>query len=211
MASVLIPSKNKIINIAKFTGVIFLILLCISSLIIYRKVSVIKHEIVSNNIQNYSSYLAHSVNNAWVHDGSEINDCSICDIHSFETFPLSTIVSENEHLFICRISENFCESCNDTILDKFISFSNDTACLMRMAVIGKYNPKSLSIIASQHIPSNRIDYFSSSDATFPLDFDGLPYYFVLDKNLTISNIFTPSRVFPELTDAYFQILKEKYH
>jgi hypothetical protein len=52
-----------------------------------------------------------------------------------------------------------------------------------------------------------IEYDSLS---IPLESLNFPYFFVVDKNFKVTNVFYPLTSMPELTEDYFRVLKNKY-
>ena len=57
--------------------------------------------------------------------------------------------------------------------------------------------------------SEKYSFYNVPDALMPLDEKNNPYYFVLDNSLRVFDVFTPDKMDPTMTDAYFELLSQK--
>jgi hypothetical protein len=55
-----------------------------------------------------------------------------------------------------------------------------------------------------------MNVYNVSDLNIQADSTGLPYYFILDRNLNISNIFIPNKSAPDLTNNYLKTITNRY-
>ena len=119
--------------------------------------------------------------------------------------PLSKLASQSP-LLIFRFSELNCSSCYETelfSLHDFFSTKN-----RQIAILGSYRERRHYIMFKR---GNRIElpfYRIPHDAfDWTLEDYGSPYYFILHPDMTVSHIYIPDQVFPELNKQYLERVK----
>lgn len=207
-------SKN---DKSRLTLIVFIVLplfMCVTSFAMYRKVSLLKNEMdgvqESGMTKDRFSLLSRSIYDAWSNDGYKINPefLNITNTNSLDSY--SDFFAENKQLLICRISENNCESCVDYMLNEINALSSDTTFNMGIVVMGEYTNMALKILCQQQSLSSDIKTYSVIGPLLPIEEQGFPYFFVMDRDYRVSNVFSPDKKTQQLTDAYFKLLKKKY-
>ncbi|MDR1756141.1 MAG: hypothetical protein LBR65_04170 [Culturomica sp.] len=124
--------------------------------------------------------------------------------------PLSDIWKNGrKQMLVCRFSESHCESC--------VNFSIQSV-LHRVGTIGKEH-----VLFLGHYRNNRIfnktkplyhihnlNTYNAAELNIPAESLGFPYYFVLNDDLTVSNVFIPDKATPEITDNYLTMINKRY-
>ena len=169
---------DRIKNLVLYTFIFVSLLLNISSLIIYRRISVLKDNLIANNNNKSTkqnvSLLTKTVYDSWENDGLKFNSHLLYRTPSKDSIMIKNFFSNNKVL-ICRISELYCSSCVEYVLDIIESLSNDTSFKMKIMILGQYNDLSLKILQQQHSFGNDVLSLSIEDSILPLDKYKYPY------------------------------------
>lgn len=112
---------------------------------------------------------------------------------------------------VCRISQYDCESCTEYALEKMASICSDDFGAKALVLANYQSGNNIELIRLRHSGADQISYLRMEDAYLPAEQAGMPYYFILDENMKINDVFFPDRLFPEMTSRYFEKLREKYN
>lgn len=202
-----------------FLGKVFLIalpiLMCLITIAMYCKVSVLKTNMIEGDksvalTQDVYSILTKTIYDAWLYDGLQMDDSYLIDSENENFDSYKDYFLEKDQLLVCRISENHCESCVDYILGKINALSSDSTFNMGIIVMGEYSKMALKILSQKLSLNSKIELRSVVGTILPVDDIGFPYMFVVDGYNNVSNVYAPDKRYSQLTDAYFELLKNRY-
>ena len=122
-----------------------------------------------------------------------------------QQYPLSDLVSQSP-ILIFRYTDIYCNPCFETELSLLRElFSNKK---QQISILSSYRERRSFIFFKR---DNRIElpfYRIPHDAfDWMLEDYGSPYYFVLHPDMTVSHIYIPDQVFPELNKQYLERVK----
>lgn len=127
--------------------------------------------------------------------------------------PAELFDNDTKRLFVYRISRDFCDSCTDFALYKFTPSDIASALPGTKCLIFADYPSGREI----NILMKKMEGFGATgiylyeiNEQLPMEAAGMPYYFILDENLSISDAFICSRVWNKECDRYMEKLKNKY-
>jgi hypothetical protein len=116
---------------------------------------------------------------------------------------------EQKQFLVCRFSQLNCESC---VISSINALRNwiDSIGINNVMFLGNHPnnrifTRTLSLYGIQTMKVYNVVEFS-----IPAEQLGYPYYFVLNSNLCISDIFVPNKSFPNITNLYLSHIKERY-
>lgn len=116
---------------------------------------------------------------------------------------------KQKQLLVCRFSQTYCESCvNFSIL--ILRTWVDSIGVKNVMFLGNYRNNR---IFNRTIPLYGIQgmkVYNGSEINIPAEKLGYPYYFVLDSNLQISNVFVPNKGLPDLTSKYLKNIHKRF-
>lgn len=123
--------------------------------------------------------------------------------------PANFFTGKDDRCIVCRISQYDCESCTDYALEKIVQKTRKWG--MKLIVLADYrNPREVGLFRSRHSGADQIDYYMMGRADLPIEEVGMPYYFVLDSQMKVNDVFVPVELLPDLTNRYFAKLERKY-
>lgn len=111
---------------------------------------------------------------------------------------------------VCRISQYDCDVCTDYALEKFASVNAGDYGAKALVLANYPSGKVIEIIRQRHSAARQIGFYRMEDVNLPAENAGMPYYFILDDNMKVNDVFFPDRLLPEMTSGYFEKIKEKY-
>jgi hypothetical protein len=161
--------------------------------------------------QRLSSYVS-TANDLLENDGLELSDVYLVDLSNNMFRPLKSLfLTGTDRIFVCRVSQYYCESCVNYAIEKIVSVMSDSLIDMPVAVFGMYeNNLSLKIISEQHNNSNGVEYYKTSALNLPMERHGYPYCFVIDRSLRVSDVYTLDKIDSVRNDNYFRIISKKW-
>lgn len=145
--------------------------------------------------------------------GLYIGDNLFTDLSTHKQYDLSKLFSETDNncFLVCRISEFDCEQCANYAVQKMMKHINDSTLNIKMLLFGQYNNEnSIKIIRDNYSEMGEMDCYYVPNLNLPIDDRNIPYYFVVDKTLKVSDVFAPDRMTAQLTDIYFSEMKKKW-
>lgn len=128
-------------------------------------------------------------------------DDSACDLFS----------DGAKRYLVCRISQYDCDACTDYALEKLVSIKTEDYGAKALVLANYSSGKNVDIIRQRHSAVKQIEFYRMEDVNLPAEQAGMPYYFILDKDMKINDVFIPDRMLPEMTSKYFEKLRDKYH
>ena len=142
--------------------------------------------------------------------GLAIDPAAVAGVEPDNPFsPANLFDSGEERCMVCRISQYDCESCTDYALEKIVQKTRKWG--MKLIVLADYhNSREVGLFRSRHSGADHIDYYIMGRADLPIEEVGMPYYFVLDAQMKVNDVFVPVELLPDLTNRYFAKLERKY-
>jgi hypothetical protein len=79
-----------------------------------------------------------------------------------------------------------------------------------MLYLGTYRNNRIfnSVKPLYHIQNQHV--YNIQSLNIPAEELGYPYYFMLNEDLTISDVFIPDKAFPSITSDYLRMIKKRY-
>lgn len=164
------------------------------------------------DIKSYTKYLMMSLD-LLQNDGIKLECGEITDVVSHNKMNADSLFADGtNHLLVCRISYYDCEACDNYALERAIEFMTNTEVGFRMAVFGNYETDlALKIYGNNHSNCDDLMYYRVEDLNIPIDSHGNPYYFVINKDMIVSDVYSPEKMLPEQTGMYFEVIKNKWN
>ena len=131
-----------------------------------------------------------------------------------ETVPITDTLSAylTGPLLVCRISEYNCGECVDFAVRKMIEEHKNEGLEIPMLLLGNYSSMSaLKALAWRLDPESECLLGLEQDNGLPIESHNVPYYYILNGNCTVQDVFVPDRMEHELADTYFSILSRKWN
>lgn len=156
---------------------------------------------------------AMTINDSFLNNGTNLQGTILFDIKKDAAIDIKKLFEEqnrNKAIMFCRFSEYDCEQCVSYAICKAIDFFEDTSQIVDLIMLGNYSDIHAMKVYCSNIPgSDNYSFYNVPDALMPLDEKNNPYYFVLDSSLRVFDAFTPDKMDPTMTDAYFELLSKK--
>jgi hypothetical protein len=191
---------------------LFVLILIILSIfaIIYQTInnykltmSLKRQSIVFNNTLSDMSLLKENILNSWKIENTILTDSLIKDEDNNVIIKSNLI--KRSPLLIFRFSELNCSTCIQDQLSLLSDLlqSND----INYIIISDYNSiRNLGIF--KRVNAIKVPIYNCKQL---LNRETItPYYFVLNKNGTISDFYYPDKKFPEISKEYLKLIHEKY-
>jgi len=188
--------------------------LCFVFLFFLMKNQAAKNDLILNDVEHSKqklNYFEKTFRLSQLYDGYKLDHLIVFDSAGLRK-DLSSFISQNSSVLVCVFSDNYCKDCvNKAINDlrRFAAVQSDSSRIFFLCSSGTYRAFNLGK------KNHSIQDFNALlivDMHFPLDYAiDEPYYFMIDKDLTVSNVFVPSIYFPEVTKTYFDIVTELFN
>lgn len=131
----------------------------------------------------------------------KLNDCILYSYTGNQITYLHEIV-EKSHVLVLRFSETNCNICIDTEVENLLKFSKKVDSV-NIVLIGSYSNE-----RARWMRKSKFKIFNLRDQVLglPLDDQNVPYYFILDEDLSAKSVFIPFKELPGLTEKYFELI-----
>lgn len=130
-----------------------------------------------------------------------------------EKIGLNAIIGKgNNDKLIVRISDMFCNTCNEYLLLKLLH-NKDNIGIDNIIIIGSFeNNNSMKILRENLKIPFQIYSTINNDAFnyLPIESENFPYCFMIDKSKTIQHIYLPNKAVPEISEKYFKAITKRY-
>lgn len=159
-----------------------------------------------------TAHLIHSMNDLFLNCGIRLNKISITDIYAHQSGNIDFVldsIPDNSIALVCRFNQFDCEKCILYAIEKACEFadSND----LTLLIWGWYDDDFVLKSLMARINLNRkVICYNVSELAMPIEQHGNPYYFVITKDGTMVDFFTPDKMDPLLTDKYFNMIDMKW-
>ena len=123
---------------------------------------------------------------------------------------IEELFGENrDRMIICRFSELHCQECVIYSIVKLIEFSEKIT-KDNILFLGAYDDNRSFNIFRKQLGIHFMKAYNVLQLDIPIEDLGVPYFFILDRSLKVSNVFVPEKLTPELTNQYLEIINERY-
>ncbi len=158
-----------------------------------------------DKLHAYESNFITSINNNGIKLGEVILKDSLGNIFSFND------IWENgqEQILVCRFSELHCQSCVNSSIKMLLLWADP---------IGRNNLLFLGAYRNNRI-LNRTKYiydiqdlitYNTPALNIPAEELGYPYFFVLNKDMTVTNLFVPDKANSAITNNYLELIYNRF-
>ncbi|MBZ4676472.1 MAG: hypothetical protein JG782_1091 [Anaerophaga sp.] len=125
--------------------------------------------------------------------------------------PLKQVFLKGQRqILVCRFSKMHCASCVDFVIQLLQNWT-DSIGKEKILFLGNHRNNR---IFKREIPLYGIqdmNVYNTYTFNIPVEELGFPYYFILDSNLQISNVFIPDKATPNITNLYLKKINEKFN
>lgn len=122
---------------------------------------------------------------------------------------IKDLFKDSEKLLICRFSEFNCQECVTYSILKAIS-QQDHIRKNNIILWGDYESCKNLKIYKENLDIKETDVYNVGFMNIPIEQKGVPYYFILDSTLQITDLFIPDRAFSHAANHYFEIIQKKH-
>ena len=130
------------------------------------------------------------------------------------TINRDTVLANNvlKNKLVLRYNESNCRLCVDSEID--ILIKNASLFTDEVCVVATYNKFRGIIVDKRKFVNNGLNnikiYWVSSNLNIPLEKQNIPYYFYLNSNLTLNNVFIPMKEYPKLSQTYLKFALKNF-
>lgn len=166
---------------------------------------------LENTITPDHTYQSMSVD-MLLNNGYSLDNICVHRIDDLATLNASDLFKneEDQVYLVCRISALNCEKCVDYAISKAVELSKDKC--LKVIIWGSYeNINSLKLIQQVHPQIKPSDFFLVPQDILPIDERSFPYYFTLNNNLIVNDVFVPDSYSPTKTNIYWDCIVEKWN
>lgn len=116
---------------------------------------------------------------------------------------------EKKYIFIYRFSKNHCESCVVKSLEVFTKWVESKKHFNAM-ILGSYDNNRIFYRNVKDYNIGDVSIYNSNNFDIPIEDYGYPYFFVLENNMKIHNVFIPDKEITEITLQYLDLVNTRY-
>lgn len=118
-------------------------------------------------------------------------------------------IKREKFMLVVRYSTLCCSTCVDDILSQVKNFiaKNEDIDILLLTTYRTMEDKSTFKRIKKIFPK----VYNVFTLNFSIEQDIIPYIFLIDDRFQVIDIFIPRKEFPELTDKYLDIIKERIH
>lgn len=114
-------------------------------------------------------------------------------------------IAKTDRKLVFRYSFIHCNACVDTIMKLVNKFANEVGA-DKVVIIAQYaNKRDYKNFV--RINQIKTSIYHLQDSLCKADELSIPYLFVLEDNMTVSNFFMPRKEYPKITEQYLQSIK----
>lgn len=141
--------------------------------------------------------------------GLPLNEISIKDSLN-NANPLKKVFDNTQkQMLVFRFSKRHCESCvvaSMEVLQKWIGLIGDKNIL----ILGNYKNNKIFQRTMKEYGIKYPNVYNSESFDIPAEELGYPYFFVLNRNLEISNVFVPDKGLSKITTEYLKGIHKRF-
>lgn len=153
----------------------------------------------NSELQAYRFNLSIAIKNS----NLQLENVTMKDSSSNLLFLKGVFKNGQKELLVCRFSKLHCESCVNSAIKLFLKGSESIG-VENVLFLG--NSKNNRIFNRENTLYGIQDMavYNTPEFKIPIEELGYPYFFVLDSNLHISNVFLPDKGIPKITKEYLK-------
>jgi len=137
-------------------------------------------------------YEQHHLDNTYVYIGSD----------NSTLIPINSVVDQPK--LVLGLNQNMCRPCVEGVFANVKEFFSDFETNSNIIYIADIEQR----FKNNYFNKKVVSFFQKND--FPLYEIEMPYFFILDKDITIKMLFITDKSSPELTKEYLRIISERY-
>ena len=165
----------------------------------------IKHNKESDELNSYMVNFSTNILNS----NFQLNNILVRDSLN-NTIPLKTAFNYGQkQILVCRFSKMHCESCVNFAIQNFRNWV-DSIGIKNVLFLGNYHSNKIFNREKPLYGIQGMNVYNAFELKIPAEELGYPYYFILDRNLRISNVFVPDKAAPEITNRYLKNIQSKF-
>jgi hypothetical protein len=200
--------------------IIFIValLLILNAVLLYRIVDcnrliAVYQSILADNTNKSNSMESLNLNfeSGLKNNGIKLDNVIIKDSRNKEIRLQDLFKNGRSQILVSRFTSLCCESCAIYSIQKVCSLADSINNETDIVFLAFYdNNKNLNLLKKQYRIQEKEVYNTVDFLDIPIEQQSYPYYFVLNSDLTISNIFVPDKVTPTITNNYLKMINERY-
>jgi hypothetical protein len=161
---------------------------------------------VKDSIQN--KILLNNVVQQLENSGIVLHDVTIEDVDN-KTYKLKALIKGRSKL-IFMFSELNCQTCIDMQLSGIEQLSKDIGSKNIILLASYKNKRDLFQFARINMIKTVIYNFNKSDIQIPITEANVPFFFIINPDLTSTCFFIPEKSLPKHTTTYLKIVKHRF-
>ncbi|WP_147679231.1 hypothetical protein [Algibacter pacificus] len=164
-------------------------------------------EIENDELDTYkSSYKGGILNN-----GKKISRHLLVKDSLHNLIPLkNTFEDKQNNMLVYRFSKRHCESCVVASLE-VLKRHTDSIGVSNILFLGNYGNNRIYNRTMFEYGLKKMKVYNASSFNIPAEEIGYPYFFVLNSNLEVLDLFIPNKAVPKITEDYLKIINKKYY
>ena len=143
-----------------------------------------------------------------------IDTTTVISVSSGEHISPSKLFSDGtKRYFVYRISRYYCDSCNDYALFKISPKQVEESIPGTKCLIFADYPtgREVSILMKKVQGFGTVDFYMYNlDEKLPMEAAGMPYYFILDENMAVTEAFIANKGWNKECNNYLERLRKKF-
>jgi len=114
-----------------------------------------------------------------------------------------------DKMLVCRFSERHCESC---VKLSILAIQNhlNTIGKDNVLFLGMHRNNRIFIQEKTHYNIQNMNVYNTAIFDIPVEKLNFPYYFILNSDMTITNVFVPDKATFSITDTYLKMITKQY-
>lgn len=145
-------------------------------------------------------------------DGIRLKNIDLRSLNGTKVSLNSIAGKGNDCKLIVRISDMFCNTCNEYLLLKLLRRKDEIG-IDNIIIIGTFQNKNSMLILKENLKIpfqiyNTID--NNSFNYLPIENESFPYCFIIDQSKTIQHVYLPIKSEPEISEKYFNSIIKRY-
>ncbi|GHV27867.1 hypothetical protein FACS1894176_10120 [Bacteroidia bacterium] len=205
---------------AKWLWIVIVVLLFFNGTLLYknylakqsRKEILTQLDVYKNSIEKQSpltySYKG-SFKTSLLNDGLYLADEIFTDSLRQKIKFSQLFTKDRDKILVLKFSELNCIECVMYAIVKLRKIA-ETIGVDNIVFIGSYQDNRNLHIQKKHLGLQGMNVYNIPQLNLPIEESVVPYYFLLDKTLKVSNVFVPEKSTPELTNIYLDLVIDRY-
>jgi hypothetical protein len=115
-----------------------------------------------------------------------------------------------KYMLVCRYVEMQCADCVISAISNLLK-STDLTVREQIVFWGMYRNNKYMNKEKTNFGIQNEKIYNTPVFDIPAENNGYPYYFVLDRELRVSDVFIPDKRFPDITNIYLKLIQKKIY